>query len=164
MSGLPKVSRPANPVRNANSTSGDIKATVTAIAVTMVVKKRGETMIIKGNVQTMKGPVSIASLMEGDMVITAKRIPSKVVRVTKKKIKTGLQFKRNTSLVVKEGTAILTAYGMKEAKAGTVMMHKTSSNVPDELVKISATEGYELVLSSGDTVLVNGYGVEVEHD
>ena len=44
------------------------------------------------------------------------------------------------------------------------MMHKTSSNVPDELVKISATEGYELVLSSGDTVLVNGYGVEVEHD
>ena len=45
-------------------------------------------MIIKGNVQTMKGPVSIASLMEGDMVITAKRIPSKVVRVTKKKIKT----------------------------------------------------------------------------
>lgn len=121
-------------------------------------------MIIKGNVQTMKGPVAIESLSEGNMVITAKRIPSKVVRVAKKKVRNGLQFKRNPSLVVKEGTMILTAYGMKEAKAGTVMMHQTNGIVPDELLKISATEGYEVVLSSGDAVLVNGYGVEVRHD
>lgn len=40
-------------------------------------------MIIKGNVQTMKGPVSIASLSEGNMVITEKRIPAKVMSIRK---------------------------------------------------------------------------------
>lgn len=122
-------------------------------------------MIIKGKVQTMTGPAPIETLAAGVVVITGGHVPAKVVEIKKETAKAALRFKLNPSLSIAEGTGILTAYGVKPAAAGSVMMRKASGGiVPDELITVSATEeGYDIVLADQRTVWVNGYGVEVQH-
>lgn len=122
-------------------------------------------MIIKGNIQTMTGPVSIEKITAGTVIITGSHVPAKVIDCKKEKAKAALRFKLSPSLTVAEGTGILTAYGIKPAKAGSVMMRKASGSiVPDELIAVDAAEGYELTISDKKTVLVSGYGVEVRND
>lgn len=124
-------------------------------------------MIIKGNVQTMEGPVPIEEIAVGVTVITGGHVPAKVIDVKTRAAKAALRFKLNPSLTVEEGAGILTAYGIKPAKEGSVMMRKASGGiVPDELIVVKADNentGYGIVLADTRTVLVNGYGVEAEH-
>lgn len=119
-------------------------------------------MIIRGNVQTMQGPVPVESIKVGDFVIGMNHIPCEVVKVTKEEVTKAYSFALNPHLLISKGTRVKTVYGMKEAVGELLMAVTNGAEVPDTIFDDEGTfNAYEIYAKGADVLMVDDYGVEV---
>lgn len=119
-------------------------------------------MIIRGNIQTMQGPVPVESIKKGDLVIGMNHIPCEVIKVTEHEVTKASSFALNPHLLISKGTRVKTAYGMKEAAGNLLLVVTNGAAVPDNISEVEGTyTGYEIYAEGTKVLMVDDYGVEV---
>ena len=119
-------------------------------------------MIIRGNIQTMQGPVPVESIKEGDLVIGMNHAPCEVMKVSKEEVTKVSFFALNPHPLISKGTRVKSVYGMKEAAGKLLLVATNGAEVPDTISDEEGTyTGYEIYAEGTEVLMVDDYGVEV---
>ena len=120
-------------------------------------------MIIKGFVETDKGPVEIAELTAGDKVLDRMHRPRKVLAVETKEVSGGFAFAKNPGLILAKESTLRTLYGDVVLTGDTEisMLLPTSRRVQDSAKSIDGTyTAYAVTIEDADSLYVSQYCVK----
>ena len=120
-------------------------------------------MIIKGFVETDKGPVEIAELTARDKVLDRMHRPRKVLAVEAKEVSGGFAFAKNPGLILAKDSTLRTLYGDVVLTGDTEisMLLPTSRRVQDSAKSIDGTyTAYAVTIEDSDALYVSQYCVK----
>ena len=120
-------------------------------------------MIIKGLVETDKGPVEIAELTAHDNVLDRMHRPRKVLAVEAKEVSGGFTFAKNPGLILAKESTLRTLYGDVVLTGDTEisMLLPTSRRVQDSAKSIDGTyTAYAVTIEDADALYVSQYCVK----